>query len=120
MFVDINYLTNLLAYLFLFAFSQISNWDFCDDSPSDCSNGKAGEYLDLSLKVKSKGSPEEVDDDDREKEDKERICKHKNDTDDDDKNDNDDDNDDDDDDDDCPKIFVLGGESEMLLNRGVS
>ena len=45
----------------------------------------------------------------------------KDDKDDDDKSDNDDnDDDDDDDDDDCPKIFDLGGESEMLLNRGVS
>ena len=43
----------------------------------------------------------------------------KDDKDDDDESDNDD-NDDDDDDDDCPKIFDLGGESEMLLNRGVS
>lgn len=114
------FLTNHLTELFLFAFSsQISKWDFCDDSPSDCSSGKAGEYLDISLKVKSKGSPEEVDDDDREKEDKEPICKDKDDKDDDDENDNDD-SDDDDDDDDCPKIYDLGGESEMLLNRGVS
>lgn len=48
---------------------QISNWDFCDkdDSPGDCSEGKVGKYLDLSLKIKSKGSPKEVDEDDRKK-----------------------------------------------------
>jgi len=97
---------------------KISKWEFCDDSPADCSSGKSGEYLDISLKVKSKGSPQEVDDDAREKEDKERICRDKDD--DDDKNDNVDDNDDDDDDDDdCPRIFDLGGESEMVLNQGV-
>ncbi|XP_078347530.1 skeletal aspartic acid-rich protein 2-like isoform X2 [Oculina patagonica] len=99
---------------------KISNWDFCDDTPADCSKGKAGKYLDLSLKIKSKGSPEEIDDDDRVKADKEPICKDKDDDkDDDDKNDNDNDDNDDDDDDDCPVIYNLGGDSEMLLNRGV-
>lgn len=95
---------------------QISNWDFCDkdDSPGDCSESKVGKYLDLSLKIKSKGSPKEVDEDDRKK----KICNSKDDDDDDDDDDKDEDEDDDDDDD-CPIIYDVGGDSEMLLNKGV-
>lgn len=77
-----------------------------------CSSGKAGQFLDLSLKIKSKGSPATVDDDDRKK----AVCEDKDD-DKDDQNDKDDDNDDDDDD--CPIIYDMGGDSEMLLNKGV-
>ena len=46
------------------------------------------------------------------------MCKEKPDTD----NDPDDssDSDNDDDDDDCPIIYDMGGDSEMLLNKGVS
>ena len=82
-----------------------------------CSKGKAGQYLDLALNIKSKGSPAEVDDDDRKKANKPAVCKDKDD-DKDDRNDKDDDNDDDDDD--CPIIYDMGGDSEVLLNRGVS
>ena len=73
---------------------------------------KAGQFLDLSLKIKSKGSPAAVDDDDRKK----AVCEDKDD-DKDDRNDKDDDNDNDDDD--CPILYDMGGDSEMLLNKGV-
>ena len=79
---------------------------------------RAGEYLDLALKVRSKGSPSEVDDDNRKKANKKPVCDDKDD-DKDDRNDKNDD-DDDDDDDDCPYIYDMGGDSEMLINRGVS
>ena len=98
--------------------SQISDWDFCEDSSPNCDKGKAGEYLDLSLNIKSRSSPAEVDDDDRKKANKPAVCLD--DDKDDDKDDQDDKDDDDDDDDDCPIIYDLGGDSEMLLNRGVS
>ena len=64
------------------------------------------------MKIKSKDSPTEVEDDDRKK----AVCNDK----DDDNDDDDVDDDDDDDDDDCPIIYSMGGDSEMLLNRGVS
>lgn len=91
---------------------KIGNWNFCDDddSPGECSEGKVGEFLDLSLKIKSKGSPKEVDEDDRRK----KVCDSKDDDDDDKDKD-----DDDDDDDDCPIIYDVGGDSELLLNKGV-
>lgn len=58
-------------------------------------------------------SPAEVNDDDRKKAAKKPICK-----------DNDDDNEDaqadNDNDDDCPTIYDIGGNSEMVLNKGVS
>lgn len=92
-------------------FTQISNWNFCKES--DCSEGKAGEYLDLKLKIKSKGIPEEVDDEDRKKANKDAICQSK------DESDNGV-NDVNDDSDDCPNIYDMGGDSEMLLNKGVS
>ena len=66
------------------------------------------------MRVKSKGTPSEVDDDDDRKK---AVCKDDKD-DGKDKNDNDDD-DDDDDDDDCPHLYDMGGDSEMLLNKGV-
>lgn len=67
------------------------------------------------MKVKSKGTPSEVDDDDDRKK---AVCKDdKDDGKDKDDNDN---NDDDDDDDDCPHLYDMGGDSEMLLNKGVS
>jgi len=47
------------------------------------------------------------------------VCDDKDD-DKDDRNDKDDKDDKDDDDDDCPFIYDMGGDSEMLLNRGVS
>ena len=100
-----------------FLLSKISDWDFCGDSLPACDKGKAGAYLDLSFNFKSKNSPAEVDDDDRKKAKKPAVC---NDDKDDDKDDQDDKNDDDDDDDDCPIIYDMGGDSEMLLNRGVS
>lgn len=92
---------------------KISNWDFCDGTPADCSEGKTGEFLDLKLKIKSKGSPEEVDDEDRKKAAKPAICKDS------DNDDADDQNDSSDNDDDCPVIYDIGGDSEMLLNKGV-
>ena len=67
------------------------------------------------MKIKSKNSPTEVEDDDRKK----AVCNDKDD-DNDDEHQNDNDDDDDDDDDDCPIIYNMGGDSEMLLNRGVS
>ena len=67
------------------------------------------------MKIKSKDSPTEVEDDDRKK----AVCNDKDD-DNDDEHQNDNDDDDDDDDDDCPIIYNMGGDSEMLLNRGVS
>ena len=66
------------------------------------------------MRVKSKGTPSEVDDDDDRKK---AVCKDDKD-DGRDKDDNDDD-DDDDDDDDCPHLYDMGGDSEMLLNKGV-
>ena len=57
-----------------------------------------------------------MDDDDRKKANKEPVCDDK----DNDKNDDRDDQNDKDDDDDCPIIYDMGGDSEMLLNRGVS
>lgn len=50
------------------------------------------------------------------------MCKDKDtpDTDSDPDDSSDSDNDNDDDDDDCPHIYDIGGDSEMLLNRGVS
>jgi len=92
---------------------KISDWDFCDGTPADCSEGKSGEFLDLKLKIKSKGLPAEVDDEDRKKASKPAICK------DNDNDDTDDQNDSSDNDDDCPFIFDVGGDSEMLLNQGV-
>ena len=67
------------------------------------------------MRVKSKGTPSEVDDDDDRKK---AVCKDDED-DGKDKDDNDN-NDDDDDDDDCPHLYDMGGDSEMLLNKGVS
>lgn len=58
-----------------------------------------------------------MDDDDRKKANKPAVCNHDKD---DDRDDRDDKDDDDDDDDDCPFIFNMGGDSEMLLNKGVS
>ena len=66
------------------------------------------------MRVASKGTPSEVDDDDDRKK---AVCKDDKD-DGKDKDDNDDD-DDDDDDDDCPHLYDMGGDSEMLLNKGV-
>ena len=66
------------------------------------------------MRVKSKGTPSEVDDDDDRKK---AVCKDDKD-DGKDKDDNDDD-DDDDDGDDCPHLYDMGGDSEMLLNKGV-
>lgn len=105
----ISSVNNLLSFPFPFL-SQVSNWDFCDGSPSDCSEAKAGEFLDISMKIRSKGSPAEVEDDDRKK----KVCKEKPDNDNDDGPDDDNDNDDD-----CPIIYDMGGDSEMLLNKGV-
>ena len=69
------------------------------------------------MRVKSKGTPSEVDDDDDRKK---AVCKDDKD-DGKDKDDNDkNDDDDDDDDDDCPHLYDMGGDSEMLLNKGVS
>lgn len=82
----------------------------------DCSEGKAGEFLDLKIKFKSKGSPAEVNDDDRRKAAKKPICKDN----DNDNDNNEDANDNNDNDDDCPTIYDIGGDSEMLLNKGVS
>ena len=65
------------------------------------------------MRVKSKGTPSEVDDDDDRKK---AVCKDDKDYGKD-KDDNDDD--DDDDDDDCPHLYDMGGDSEMLLNKGV-
>ena len=65
------------------------------------------------MRVKSKGTPSEVDDDDDRKK---AVCKD----DKDDGKDKDDKDDDDDDDDDCPHLYDMGGDSEMLLNKGVS
>ena len=78
----------------------------------DCSEGKAGEYLELSMKIRSRESPSEIDDDDRKQADKPPVCQHK--------PDDGNDGNDNDNDDDCPNIYDLGGDSEMLLNRGVS
>ena len=65
-----------------------------------------GQYLDVSLSVKSMAEePEEVDDAQRKQSNKAPIC-----VDEDNPNEIDDD---------CPKIFNMGGNSEMLLNRGV-
>ena len=68
------------------------------------------------MKIKSKDSPTEVEDDDRKK----AVCNDKEDDNDDEHQNDNDDDDDDDDDDDCPIIYNMGGDSEMLLNRGVS
>lgn len=101
---------------------KISNWDFCDGSAQDCSEGKAGEYLDVNIKFKSKDTPIEVTDEERKSQNKPAVCKDKDtpdtDSDPDDSSDNANDGDDDDDDD-CPHIYNMGGDSEMLLNRGV-
>ena len=67
------------------------------------------------MRVKSKGTPSEVDDDDDRKK---AVCKD--DKDDGKDKDDKDDDDDDDDDDDCPHLYDMGGDSEMLLNKGVS
>ena len=67
------------------------------------------------MRVKSKGNPSEVDDDDDRKK---AVCKD--DKDDGKDNDDNDDDDDDDDDDDCPHLYDMGGDSKMLLNKGVS
>ena len=57
-----------------------------------------------------------MDEDDRKK----KICNSKDDDDDDDDDDKDENEDEDyDDDDDCPIIYDVGGDSEMLLNKGV-
>lgn len=107
----------------IFFSSQISNWDFCDGSAQDCSEAKAGEYLDVNIKFKSKDTPIEVTDEERKSQNKPAVCKDKDtpdtDSDPDDSSDNANDGDDDDDDD-CPHIYNMGGDSEMLLNRGVS
>ena len=68
------------------------------------------------MRVKSKGTPSEVDDDDDRKK---AVCKDDED-DGKDKDDTDNNDDDDDDDDDCPHLYDMGGDSEMLLNKGVS
>jgi len=65
------------------------------------------------MRVKSKGTPSEVDDDDDRKK---AACKD----DKDDGKDKDDNDNNDDDDDDCPHLYDMGGDSEMLLNKGVS
>lgn len=62
--------------------------------------------------IRSRESPSEIDDDDRKQADKPPVCR--------DKPDDGNDGNDNDNDDDCPQIFDLGGNSEMLLNRGVS
>ena len=62
------------------------------------------------MKIRSRDSPSEIDDDDRKQADKPPVCQDK----------PDDGNDGTDDDDDCPRIYDMGGDSEMLLNRGVS
>ena len=64
------------------------------------------------MKFRSRGSPSEVDDEDRKQADKPAVCQDKPDNDGIDGNDNDND-------DDCPTIYDMGGDSEMLLNKGV-
>ena len=54
-----------------------------------------------------------MDDEDRKKANKQAVCQEK------DTPDNDG-NDENDNEDDCPIIYDMGGDSEMLLNRGVS
>ena len=72
---------------------------------SSTNPNEIGQYLDLQLSIKSMEEPEEVDDEERQGSNKEAICVE------DDPNEPDDD---------CPKIYNMGGNAEMVLNKGVS
>lgn len=64
-----------------------------------------GQFLDLALSIRSMAEePDEVEDAERAQSNKPAICV----------------NDDPEEEDDCPKIINMGGNSEMVLNRGVS
>lgn len=75
----------------------------------NCTNknnqNEIGQYLDMNLSIKSMAEPEEVDDEERQKSNKPAVCV-------DEENPNEID-------DDCPRIFNMGGNAEMLLNKGV-
>lgn len=91
---------------------QVTGWQYCDGATVSClsdSNQPAavGDNLDLALTVKSEAEdPEEVDDAKRAETGKDPICV-----------DPDDPNEEDDD---CPVVYDMGGNSEMVLNKGVS
>lgn len=89
---------------------QISDWQFCGAPGVSClsqsSQQEVGQFLDLALSIRSQAEePEEVDDDQRTQANKPAICV--------------DPNDPTEEEDDCPSIYNMGGNSEMLLNRGV-
>lgn len=86
---------------------KISDWQFCGMGNENCTSStnqkETGQYLDLQLSIKSMAEPEEVEDEERQGSNKEAICE-------DDPNEMDDD---------CPRIFNMGGNSEMVLNKVV-
>jgi len=89
---------------------KISDWQFCGAPGVSClsqsSQQEVGQFLDLALSIRSQAEePEEVDDDQRTQANKPAICV--------------DPNDPTEEEDDCPSIYNMGGNSEMLLNRGV-
>ena len=76
------------------------NSDVCRNKTTGAN--EIGQFLDVGMSIRSVAEePEEVDDDELPGED---ICVP----------------DDPNDKDDCPKIFNMGGNSEMVLNKGVS
>nr|ARA71558.1 skeletal aspartic acid-rich protein 3 [Acropora digitifera] len=90
---------------------NVTGWQYCDGATVSClsdSNQPAavGDNLDLALTVKSEAEdPEEVDDAKRAETGKDPICV--------------DPDDPDEEDDDCPVVYDMGGNSEMVLNKGV-
>jgi len=74
-----------------------------ENCTSSTNQKETGQYLDLQLSIKSMAEPEEVEDEERQGSNKEAICE-------DDPNEMDDD---------CPRIFNMGGNSEMVLNKVV-
>lgn len=90
---------------------NVTGWQYCDGATVSCLSdgnprGAVGDNLDLALTVKSEADePEEVDDEKRAETGKDPIC-----VDPDDPNEKDDD---------CPVVYDMGGNSEMVLNKGV-
>lgn len=83
---------------------KVSDWKFCGGNSDVCTKNnqnETGQYLDLALSIRSQAEePEEIEESENESAE---ICV----------------NDDPDEKDDCPKIFNMGGNSTMVLNRGV-
>ncbi|KAL9988167.1 hypothetical protein ACROYT_G002575 [Oculina patagonica] len=88
---------------------EISDWNFCGMNNETCTNNnnqnEIGQYLDMNLSIKSMAEPEEVEDSEEQRGKKPAVCV--------------DEENPDEMDDDCPRIFKMGGNSEMLLNKGV-